>query len=59
MLKLTAVFRGGPQREVDVQKEMEKARREAAGHKPREHKERPRRPEMATDDVVFERFKKR
>jgi hypothetical protein len=40
---------------------MAKARREAAGIEPREHRERDRAPrtETATDDVVFERFKKR
>jgi len=52
------VYRGH-QREVDIQREMAKGRREAAGLLPREHRERPPKPEMATDDVVFERFKKR
>jgi hypothetical protein len=44
---------------VDIQREMAKGRREAAGLEQREHRERQPRPEMATDDMVFERFKKR
>lgn len=56
------VYRGQP-RDVDIQKEMAKGRREAAGIEPREHhrpkQERAPRPEMASDEAVMDRFKKR
>lgn len=54
---LTAVF--GTERETDVQKEMENARREAKGLPPKQVRGRPPKPQMATDDQVYERFKKR
>lgn len=56
---LHPVFRGRQQQDVDIGREMEKARREAAGISPRERRERDPRTETSTDDVVFERFKKR
>lgn len=54
---LTAVY--GTGRETDIQKEMENARREAKGLPPRQVRERPQKPQMATDDQVYERYKKR
>lgn len=57
ILKLTTVF--GTEREADVRKEMEDAKREAKGLPPKQPRERPPKPQMATDDVVYERFKKR
>ncbi|TXT13208.1 hypothetical protein VHUM_01609 [Vanrija humicola] len=52
-------FYRGQQRETDIHREMAKARREAAGLDPAPQRERHHRPEMATDDAVYERFKKR
>ncbi|WOO84999.1 Telomere length and silencing protein 1 [Vanrija pseudolonga] len=52
-------FYRGQQRETDIHREMAKARREAAGLDPAPHRERHHKPEMATDDAVYERFKKR
>ncbi|KLT43126.1 hypothetical protein CC85DRAFT_68287 [Cutaneotrichosporon oleaginosum] len=46
-------------READIQREMNNVRREAQGLPVRQRKERPQGGESATDDAVYERFKKR
>ncbi|BEI80654.1 hypothetical protein CcaverHIS002_0111830 [Cutaneotrichosporon cavernicola] len=46
-------------RESDIQREMDNVRREAQGLPARHKKERPQGAESATDEAVYERFKKR
>lgn len=53
------VARNTQPREADIQREMANVRREAQGLPARQRKERPQGAESATDEAVYERFKKR
>lgn len=58
-MKLTLVARNTQPRETDIQREMDNVRREVKGLPVRQRKERQGGAEMATDEAVYERFKKR